>query len=125
MDGDGDVDDNDLDIIVANFDWSGCPGWINAHINLDKLWHRKIGVWLSPILDRLCQRQRQPLRPHLELTSRTSRPIPHVQSPSDLMSISSGENVAFQWDQLPYPVNYLIYIYDEDGLRIWDSGEHL
>ncbi len=122
VDGDGDVDDNDLDIIVANFYWSGCPGWINADINLDGF--VDIVDWSmaqSNFGQTLPAATPTPTpTPRIDFPDKPA--IPHVQSPSDLMSISSGENVAFQWDQLPYPVNYLIYIYDEDGLRIGDSG---
>ena len=51
-----------------------------------------------------------------------SRPaIPTVISPQAELVIELGKTVTFQWQPLPYPVEYLIYL-NRNGIRVADSG---
>lgn len=49
--------------------------------------------------------------------------IPAILAPQDNALVVSGNSVTFQWELLSYPVTYLIYVYNENGVRIADSGD--
>ncbi len=123
VDGDGDVDDDDLKRIIADFYRTGCPGWLSTDIDLDGL--VDIMDWSAA---NLYYGQTLPTAtPTATATSKVSYPvipaIPNIQFPQTDITLAIGEIVTFRWEMLSYPVDYLIYVYNDSNIRVGDSGK--
>ncbi len=112
LDGDGDVDDNDHEILLAVFGQRGCPGWIAADLNLDG----EIDIDdFSILIQYYGETITTPTPTPTPATALAPPATPKLQSPAPDSAIDEEQTITLQWDSPTHAVNFTVELFRNGG----------